>query len=128
MIRDYRPEDAARLQEIHAAQGFDYQLPDMANPIFLVKKVREENGRIVGALALRVTAETFLLVDGGAFEKARSIEELQPEVVAEAYRKGLSDIVCVVPPDIAEDFGPVMERLGWARDRDWPMYSRSVEI
>ncbi len=128
MIRDYDPADDEQLANLHRAQGFDYRMPDLKNPLFLVKKVREVNGRVVGACVLRITAEAYLLVGGGPIEKARSIEELQPEVLREAYEKGLSDIVCVLPPEIAESFGPVLEdkRLGWSRDRDWPMYSREL--
>jgi hypothetical protein len=127
VIRDFQPDDAPALQEIHGAQGFDYQFPDLSDPLFLVKKVREEDGRVKGLLCLRITAEAFLIVDGSDFEKARAIEELQPEVDHAAFKKGLSDYVAVVPPEIAEAFGPVMERMGWERDRQWPKFYRSVK-
>ena len=128
MIRDFRPEDFDAVKELHKAQGFDYTLDDLSNPLFLVRKVREVNGRVVAAMFLRLTAETFLVTAGSPEVKSRSIMELQPEVLREAYEKGLSDIVCVVPPEIASEFGPVMEdeRLGWSRDRDWPQYSRRL--
>lgn len=128
MIRDFTLWDMAEIKSIHSAQNFDYTMPDLANPLFLVKKVREVNGRVVAAMCLRITAETFLVTTGSPETKARSILELQPEVLREAFEKGLSDIFCVVPPEIASDFGPVMEdkRLGWARDRAWPMFSRGV--
>ena len=128
MIRDFAPSDMPTIKEIHKTQGFDYSVPDLANPLFLVKKVREVDGRIVGAMCLRLTCETYLFVEGSPEAKARSIMELQPEVLKEAYQKGLSDIICVLPPEIASEFGPVMEdgRLGWSRDRDWPMYSREL--
>ena len=128
MIRDYEVGDAQAIKYIHESQKFDYALPDINSPLVLVKKVREVDGRIVGAMLLRITCETYLFVEGSPEAKARSILELQPEVLKEAYRKGLSDIICVLPPEIASEFGPVMEdeRLGWSRDRDWPMYSREI--
>jgi hypothetical protein len=126
VIRDYFPEDFEALKKIHAAQGFDYNMPQLTSPLFLVKKVREVDGRIVGACFLRLTVETTLLVEGSPVEKARSLLELEPEVTREAYEKGLADMVCVVPPEIAEMFAPALEKLGWSRDRDWPMYSRSL--
>lgn len=127
MIRKMREEDFDTVKEIHAEQGFAYTMPDLASPLILVKKVREVDGRVVGAMFLRITAETFLLVQGSPVEKARSIEELQPEVLREAFEKGLSDIVCVVPPEIQESFDPALTHMGWQRDRDWVMYSRATE-
>jgi hypothetical protein len=127
MIRDYQPEDAQAIKDIYQSQGFDYALPDLSSPLLLVKKVREVDGRVVGAMFLRITAETFLLVDGSPVTKGRSIEELQPEVIRAAWEKGLSDVVCVVPPEIENDFSPVLTRMGWAKERPWPLYSRSVE-
>lgn len=38
-IREYRESDFAALRAIHAAQGFDYALPDLRNPLFLTKLV-----------------------------------------------------------------------------------------
>ena len=93
----------------------------------LVKKVRVVNGRVVAAMGLRLTAETFLLVQGSPVEKARAIEELQPEVLQEAYEKGLADVVCVIPPEILESFRAVLQRMGWSEDRDWQMFSRSTD-
>jgi hypothetical protein len=126
VIRDFQSKDQNAIEEIHAAQGFDYQCPDLSNPLFLVKKVREVDGKVVAAMGLRITAETFLLVDGTPYEKGRAIEELQPEVMKQAWDKGLEDCLCVVPPEIAENFAPVLERMGWKRDRNWPMYSRDI--
>ncbi len=128
MIRDMLPSDIPEIIEIYTEQGFAYSIPDLNDPLILVKKVREVDGRVVAALFLRLTAETFLLVQGSPVEKGRAIEELQPEVIREAWQKGLSDIVCVIPPEIQESFGPVLQRLGWSRDRDWPMYSRGTEL
>ena len=126
MIRDFQPEDASALKELHKAQGFDYALPDLSNPLFLVRKVREVDGRVVGAMFLRITAETFLVTAGRPVEKGRAILELQPEVLREAYEKGLSEVVCVVPPEISESFAPVLERMGWSKTRDWPMYQKEL--
>lgn len=127
MIRDFEPKDTESLILIHKAQGFDYNLPDLTSPLLLVKKVREIDGQVVGAMFLRITAETFLLVGGSPVTKGRSIEELQPEVIRAAWEKGLSDVLCVVPPEIEPDFSPVLARMGWAKERSWPLYSRRVE-
>jgi len=127
MIRDYRPEDEEAVKCIYISQGFDYTFPDLSNPLFLVKKVRVEGGRVVAAMFLRITAETFLVTAGSPESKGRAIVELQPEVLREAYSKGLADIVCVVPPEISETFAPALAHMGWQHDRDWPMWSRRVD-
>ena len=128
MVRDYRFDDEDQIRKIHSNLDLGYTLPDLSSPLVVVHKVREIDGRVRGAMFLRITAETFLLVEGSPVEKARAIMELQPEVLREAYEKGLADIIAVIPPQMS-DFGPVMEdtRLGWSRDREWPMYSRSTE-
>jgi hypothetical protein len=127
MIRNYRPEDAEAIKSIHNSQGFDYALSDLSDPLFLVKKVREVNGRVVAAMVLRLTAETYLLVEGSPEAKGRAVLELQPEVLREAYEKGLSEVVCVVPPEISESFAPVLERMGWVRARTWPLYQKELD-
>jgi hypothetical protein len=126
MIRDFQVEDFDAIKSIHETQGFDYNCPELTNPLFLVKKVRVVNGRVVAAMCLRVTAETFLLIGGSPETRVRSILELQPEVLREAFDKGLSDVVCVVPPEISASFAPVLARMGWEQGREWPMWSREL--
>ncbi len=38
-IREYQESDLAALRAIHAAQCFDYALPDLRNPLFVTKLV-----------------------------------------------------------------------------------------
>lgn len=129
MIRDYEPEDLPAILEIHKAQGLDYSLYDLSSPLCFVKKVRVEGGRVVGAMILRLTAETILLVAGSPVARGRAIEELQPEVLSEAFAKGLDDISCVVPSDLLTSFQPVLERFNWSRDRDgWVLFSRPTRV
>src|ERR1700689_1530521 len=106
MIRDLEPGDIETVKDIQKAQGFEYAIPDLTSPLILVKKVREGDGRVVAAMFLRVTAETFLVTTGSPVVIGRSWEELQAEVTREAYEKGLDEIVCVVPPEIVESFAP----------------------
>ena len=39
LIREYHESDLHALRAIHAAQGFDYALPDLSNPLFVTKLV-----------------------------------------------------------------------------------------
>jgi hypothetical protein len=93
LIREYSEPDLATLRAIHAAQGFDYALPDLSNPLFVTKlvllgenvappfrvasvslndeaasrdaglKPGATKERILGAAFLRLTAEAYLLLD-----------------------------------------------------------------
>jgi len=92
LVREYRESDLDALRAVHRAQGFDYALPDLRNPLFVTKLVlsagdvaqgdspaassarrdspwgipastREGNCQIVGAALLRLTAEAYLLLD-----------------------------------------------------------------
>ncbi len=39
LVREYKESDLDALHAIHAAQGFDYALPDLRNPLFVTKLV-----------------------------------------------------------------------------------------
>jgi len=43
-IREYREDDLDALRAVHAAQGFDYPLPDLSNPLFVSKLVLVDDG------------------------------------------------------------------------------------
>jgi len=74
-VREYQKKDLVALRAIHVAQGFDYALPDLSNPLFLTNLVlidddatpgtslEAPNDKIVGAAILRLTAEAYLLLD-----------------------------------------------------------------
>ena len=127
MVRDYEESDLPAILDIHKAQGLDYHLYDLNSPLCLVKKVRVEGGRVVGAMILRLTAEAILVVSGSPVAKGRAIEELQPEVLSEAHAKGLDEVSCVVPPDLVDSFQPVLERFDWERDRaGWVLFTRNT--
>jgi hypothetical protein len=39
LVREYKESDLEALRAIHAAQGFDYALPDLCNPLFVTRLV-----------------------------------------------------------------------------------------
>lgn len=122
MVRDLRESDIEALQEIHAEQGIDYQFPDLTSPLFFIKKVYEVDGKITGALVLKICAETSLLVRGGPQEKMTAMQQLQEAVLNEAYLKGLDEIHASIP-EIG--FDKRLKQLGWEKDRPgWQLWSR----
>jgi hypothetical protein len=145
-IREYHESDLAALQSIHAAQGFDYALPDLRNPLFVTKLVltggdaaqRTENGpleagstkgEIIGAALLRLTAEAYLLLDpraGTPRERWEWLLALHAAAERDAWQRGLEDVHAWLPPPIAHKFGRRIQRLGWLRDDAWTPYCRKL--
>ena len=126
MIRDLQPEDVPELERIHAASGLDYQLPDLTSPLFFVRKVLEDGGKIRAALVLKICAETMLLLDGKQEpqEKLTEMQLLQSSVLSEAYGKGLDEIHAAIP-EIG--FDRRLIQLGWTKDRPgWHLWTRST--
>ena len=55
LIREYTEGDLDALRVIHAAQGFDYALPDLRNPLFVTKLVLSDaEGTLAGSPSLAV--------------------------------------------------------------------------
>ena len=126
VIRDYRPEDEAVLRRIYAEQGIDYAFPELGSPLFFVKKVIEVEGQVVGALVLRLCAETMLLLEEqqGPQQKMAAMQELQAAVLNEAYARGLDEVHAAIP-EIG--FDKRLRQLGWEKDRPgWNLWSRST--
>ncbi len=145
-IREYQESDLAALQAIHAAQGFDYALPDLRNPLFLTKIVladaepaqpkenrQPEAGatKILGAALLRLTAEAYLLLDpraGTPRERWQWLLALHAAAEHDAWQRGLEDVHAWLPPPIAKKFGKRIARLGWLRDDAWTPYCKRLDI
>jgi hypothetical protein len=130
VIRPYLPSDSESVKALHSAQGLPYEFPDFEKPEFVVRAVLENGtGRPEMFLALRKTAETFLIFDPQQSRKRDiygRILAMTKECVPAARRAGLTDVFCVIPPQIAR-FGDVLEHLGWTSE-PWPYYFRKVDL
>ncbi|MGH9709802.1 MAG: hypothetical protein ACRD37_04585, partial [Candidatus Acidiferrales bacterium] len=117
-------------------QGFEYALPDLADPIFVSKLVMEdEDGggnnehKIVMAALARLTCEMYLLVDpkaGTPRERYARLLELQHAGANDLRARGLDDAHAWLPPPIAKRFGRRLEGLGWIRDDAWTPYCKRL--
>lgn len=147
-IREYRESDLAALRAIHAAQGFDYPLPDLRNPLFLTKLVLTDqestneasardatdnagaqNEKIIGAALLRLTAEAYLLLDpkaGTPRDRWQWLLGLHAATERDAWQRGLEDVHAWLPPTIAAKFGKRIATLGWRRDDSWTPYCKRL--
>ena len=129
LVREYQESDLAQLQAIHAAQGFDYKLPDLSNPLFVTKLVLAKDDAIVGAALLRLTAEAYLLLDpraGTPRQRWQWLLALHDATERDAWQRGLEDVHAWLPPPIAGKFGKRLARLGWQRDDVWTPYCKKL--
>ena len=61
MIRDYKPEDLAAIEDMFRRSGLPSEcMPDANHPLFLIKKVAVANNKPVMAAFTKLTAEQFL--------------------------------------------------------------------
>jgi hypothetical protein len=144
-MREYQESDLAALRAIHAAQGFDYALPDLSNPLFVTKLIlteprnereaaesdspQEQNEKIIGAALLRLTAEAYLLLDskaGTPSDRWNWLLGLHAATERDAWQRGLEDVHAWLPPPIARRFGKRIEQLGWRRDDAWTPYCKRL--
>ena len=129
LVREYQESDLAQLRAIHAAQGFDYKLPDLSNPLFVTKLVLAKDDAIVGAALLRLTAEAYLLLDpraGTPRQRWQWLLALHAAAERDAWQRGLEDVHAWLPPPIAKKFGKRLARLGWLRDNAWTPYCKKL--
>ena len=129
LVREYQDSDLAQVRAIHAAQGFDYTLPDLSNPLFVTKKVLASDNTIVGAAFLRLTAEAYLLLDpraGTPRERWQWLLALHAAAERDAWQRGLEDVHAWLPPPIAKKFGKRIAQLGWIRDDTWTPYCKKL--
>lgn len=129
-VRSASEEDFPALSAIHEAMGLDYQLP-LDDPLLVVKKVIEKDGKIIGACFIRIAAETMLLLDPelGPCEKMDAMEAMQPEVLAEAWKLGFNQVEARIEATTEKIFEKRLKQLGWVRDREnWHPWSRECVL
>lgn len=118
---------------MHASQGFDYEFPDLGDPIFVSKLVLEDDaGEPAMAAVARLTCEMYLLVNREPLPaNAVSPRERYAQLLAlhdagqrDLVARGLDDAHAWLPPAIAKRFGRRLTQLGWVRDDAWTPYCK----
>ena len=129
-VRDANSLDFPSIVRIHAAMGSDYRLPELDHPLFIVRKVAEGPNGLSAACFLRISTECYLWLDPALNprDKMRTMLELQPAVLSEAYLKGIDDIEARVPETLHHRFRKRLEQLGWQQARPgWSPWSRATQ-
>ncbi len=132
LIREYKKSDLDVLRRMHAQQNFDYDFPNLGDPIFVSKLVVENSaGRPVMASLARLTCEMYLLLDpeqGSPRDRYERLLALHAAGERDLLARGLEDAHAWLPARIARRFGQRLESLGWIRDDAWTPYCRRLEI
>ncbi|MGB6874969.1 MAG: hypothetical protein WBD87_02945 [Candidatus Acidiferrales bacterium] len=130
LVREYSDSDLNALIAMHRAQGFDYPLPDLRDPIFVSKLVLQDDaGNAVMAALARLTCEMYLLLDpkaGTPRERYARLLELHRVGANDLRVRGLDDAHAWLPPRIAQRFGRRLATLGWIRDDAWTPYCKRL--
>jgi len=133
MIRDYRESDFEDVVRIHNESEINYRMPDLSEPLFLVKKVYEdEKGVIRAVVATRIECEFYLWLDrskwGNPREKFEAIKELEKKVIYENWLQGIDCGVLYLPPGMDRWGRRLVEDLGWTKPRaGWYAFSKPLK-
>ncbi len=125
-IREYSAQDLETLKRIHNKRHLPLAcMPDPENPLFIVKKVIEENDEVQAATFVKLTSEPWLLInpdlpDREAIRLVRIISDVTEVAAAE---KGLEEMTCWVPPEAGASFGKLLESIGYIKT-PWQSYTR----
>ncbi|HEV2206637.1 MAG TPA: hypothetical protein VGR36_08855 [Candidatus Acidoferrales bacterium] len=129
-IREYTAADLDALRRMHELQKFEYEFPDLADPLFVSKLVVEDEAdRLVMASLARVTCEVYLLLDpraGTPGERYERLLTLHAAGEQDLLARGLEDAHAWLPPSIAKRFGRRLAALGWVRDDVWTPYCKRL--
>jgi hypothetical protein len=129
VVRDYEDRDYESLKEIHNESRMDYEFPDLSDPLFIVKKVVLDEGKIVAACVLRLEAETYLMTSGTPRNKVNEIMALNPEIENEAWMKGLSNLKATMPEWMSNKFSKKLNKLGWIPAKEgWKSWYRLLGV
>jgi hypothetical protein len=121
MIREYEPRDRKEIERIHDASGFDYRFPDIDDPLYLVKLVAEENGKVVESLCCKLVLNINLYVDSKAGTpqyRWEILKKLVESAKKKAWACGLDEAYAMVPKEIEKQFAKRLKKLGMTKDRD----------
>ncbi len=128
MVRDALATDFPVIAAMHRAMGSDYRLPDLSSPLIIANKVAVEPQGIVGCSFIRLTAETFLLLDPAlnAKRKFQAIQSMHDAIISKAWCLGLDDLNARIPPETSNRFAKRLKQLGWEQSRGWIGWSREI--
>lgn len=140
IVRPYTDEDMKEVMRIHAANGLppnclpgccrtDAAGNPLNTPLFFMRKILEDDGKVALASFLKLTAEAFLFVDHEHADAERrwlALQKLTASTLSEAAKKGIEDVTAWIPPQLDRSFGERLIALGFVKS-PWQSYSAVLE-
>lgn len=111
---DTRPlevKDIPSIRSIHERSS-DFPFPNLDNPLYIVKEVIENDGKIIGLGLIRLTSEAVVILDLDEPRKirARAIEELLRVGIMKSQKLGIDEINSFLTGEITHSFADVLRR------------------
>jgi len=138
-IRKFEHSDLPKVKELLQSNDLpEACLPDLiieseghteANPLFVVKRVFEHDGKIAMMCFLKIRSELYFFIDhqvGTPEERWEWLKEFTEDMKQQAWRLGLDQMSCWIPDDIDTSFRKRLEELGFIRSK-WVSYSMNLE-
>lgn len=110
IIREYKSSDLEQLKRLH--DGQEYEFPDPAHPLMIVKDCLEDAGRVRAAGLARLELNVTLLLDHEWATPGRRLEavkSLQDSMHKKASYFGLDQAYA----EVSSRWGHRLEGLGW---------------
>ena len=140
MIRDFEDRDELAVIELLTANELPVEcLPDLRtqnahgnvvpNPLFVVKRVFEREGKAVMICFLKIRSELYFFVDhtvGTPEERWLNLVQFTEDIKFEAAKRGLDQMTAFVPPEMDQAFGKRLEELGF-KNSGYVPYSLNIE-
>ena len=120
--------DIEKIERLHEQMKTGYGIPDLSSPSIVLRGlVRDENGGIISAGAVKRIGEVFLWTDHSqsAYKRAAAMVELTQTLESEGKRAGFDEVAAWIAPNIEPEFGRVLFKLGWGRS-PWASWNKGL--
>ncbi len=130
-VRAFEKRDVPKVEQIFRDMGFDYEFPDLSDPIFeRVSVLVDDDDSPVQVLAAKKTVEMYLLMDkdwANPRWRLEGFKRIHEEMRMALLDVGYADANAWLPPEVEKSFGRKLVRLfKWTRGR-WQSYSRNLK-
>lgn len=140
MIRKFEDSDLPTVRAIHEANALPENcFPNLTiktpggkeeiNPIFVTKAILEHEGKPALLSFLKITSELYLFVNhkvGTPEQRWEWLKELKEHMKQEAWKLGLEQMTCFVPPEIEASFEKRLIDMGFIKS-PWQSYTLNLE-
>jgi hypothetical protein len=95
-------------------------MPDLSDPVFALGSVAEDGS---AAAFVKICGEAYLFMDpyhGDPLTRWQTLLKIHEAIRRDAAKLGLSEVSCVVPPNLSKAFHRRLARLGWMDEpKEW---------